>query len=60
MRVWEIERLTIPELVLALDQDLDETRRPGLPHGMSAQQYAEWWRSQTPWDRYQRALSRRK
>jgi len=56
LRPWEIDRLTVPELVLALDSDLETRRAPGggvaLGKVMGDREaYATWWRSMTPLER---------
>lgn len=50
MRPWEIRRLTMPELALALDQDVDRVRPAGVEgqdfrHPSEKGEYAKWWRS---------------
>lgn len=54
LRPWEIERLTVPELALALDQDIDSRRTPSGGAPKSHEEvlaYAAWWRGLTPRER---------
>lgn len=60
----EIEHMTAAEATLALDRDL-EKKRPssgstvlGQSGGMDLQEYADWWRSQSPRQRLERVRER--
>jgi hypothetical protein len=62
LKIPEILELTLPELWLALDQNLEEKHRPpsgGVSVKGSAREYAAWWRSLTPLERLERAREKR-
>lgn len=57
LRPWEIQRLTLAEIVLALDEDTEKPRRPSgsvdLSDPGTREEYAAWVRSLTPTERIQ-------
>lgn len=56
LRPWEIERMTVPELILALDDDLEKSRGPTGSVPLTPE-YIAWWRSLTVEDRIAQARS---
>lgn len=59
-RPWEIERLTEPELLLALDDDTSKRRPPTGSTPFNSHEeilaYVEMWRTMTPEERLRRAM----
>lgn len=61
LRPWEISQLTIPMLILALDQDLEDLNHQRPPPGAielregEEEEYARRWRQQTVADRLKQA-----
>ena len=62
LRPWEIERLTIPEVALALDEDVSKPRAPGGGMPMSYPDKLAWiaqLRAMTPRERLEMARENR-
>jgi hypothetical protein len=49
LRPWEVAKMTIPEIILALDEDLEKTLGGHSLSPDEQRQYAEWRRSLS-WD----------
>lgn len=59
-RRWEIDAMTMPELALAMDDDLEKPRGPSYADasGDDVEAYIERRRRMTAWERLQEAAQR--